>query len=138
MDPIIKTYIEFYCYDCERDLWVKTITEATSRKPAGIEAPDNVCFFKFYDVVVATMEVDGIAHELHSKRFNFSGNYYYGGHIYTIDEIVAEVRDSEDLVSSIKKANTDRAIFLFASNSWMEFYQGKDVLLPIKESAVAQ
>lgn len=91
-----KTYVEFsYPGFFFSEYGVK---EVLSRDVTELEIPESAFAFRFFDIVEG--EVDGTP--VKSGRLNVSALHYYGGRFMSLEEVAAEVPDSDILQDNMR------------------------------------
>ncbi len=100
MIPIRKTYVEFQY----PGLLFSNIStqEVETRDTSKLDMPKNAFAFNFFDIISMTIEVDGELVELESKRIHKSNLHYYGGKVYTAQEIRRKFPQEKTLISNMR------------------------------------
>ena len=108
MDYVRRTYVEFvYPGVIVNETSVK---EVESRDTSEVKVPDGAFGFRFFDVLIAKVECAGKTVELRSDRLNQSPMHYYGGRIFSREEVARKVPDNRILLSNMEGNGWDRVI----------------------------
>ena len=114
-----KTYVVFYTDDPEDALDER---EVGGRDISALEVPDDADSFKFYDLIVATVKVDGENVELRSEPMDITPRHWYGGTVLTKEDVL--VRSGEDgmrnLLHNMEMDGAEKAI-LTRTGDWQYF-----------------
>src|SRR3989304_6427219 len=81
MDYFRKTYIEYL--EQGINIIESKVDEVPDRELKNVKLPDKVYGFRFFDIIVAQVEVDGGLIELRSKRINESPVYYHKARVFS-------------------------------------------------------
>lgn len=79
---MIKHYVEFFYPGI---LTSDTSTKVIPTRKSTFEIPEGCFGYRFFDIEIKQSKTSG--RPLKSKRFNYSGNYYIEGKIFTMKEI---------------------------------------------------
>ncbi len=109
MDYIRKTCIEYLIYGEIPNQNI--IEEVPNREFNNLLVPDKAYGFRFFDIITAHADVDGVLVELRSKRINESPLYYYGGRVLTREDV------NKDL------PNNDKILLYMNINGWDKIIQ---------------
>ncbi|MGH7802616.1 MAG: hypothetical protein ACREOW_18660 [Thermodesulfobacteriota bacterium] len=120
-----KTYIEYLEHGVTRI--EGKIDEVLNRELKSVKLPDKAYGFRFFDIIVAQVEVDGMLIELRSKRINESPVYYYKARVLTHKEVIEGISNNEKLLLYMNVNGWDKVIQT-RTGQFLEFREG-DVIL---------
>ena len=102
-----RTYVEFIFPGA---FFVETqIKQIKTRNSAKIEVPRGAFAFYFFDVVKLKTKVGSHTFSK-SRKTNVSHRYYYGGKVYTRDEIQQRFPKEQTLLANMVSRKLDKAI----------------------------
>src|SRR3970282_3011166 len=96
MDYFCKTYIEYL--EQGINIIESKVDEVPDRELKSVKLPDKAYGFRFFDIIVAQVEVDGRLIDLHSKRINESPVYYCRARVLTHKEVTEGIPNNEKLL----------------------------------------
>lgn len=122
-----STYIVFYGSDPSEEIAER---EIESRDISAIVLPEHVDSFRFYDLVVATVTIDGASVDLTSEPLNESHRHWYGGTIFTREEIATGKfgRDADGLLRNMEMDGASKAIL--TRTGGVQYFRGHHVHVP--------
>jgi len=100
MEYTCKTYVEFLSSGTFFD--ESSVKEVRKRDVSKIKVPKGVLFFRFFDILSAVVYANDKKIRLRSGRTNVSPNYFYGGKIYTIQEIKRDFPKKTRLIREMR------------------------------------
>jgi uncharacterized protein (UPF0128 family) len=108
MDYVKKTYIEYLVHgDIPNQ---NIIDEVPNREFQNLLVPEKAYGFRFFDMIIAHVNIDGTLIELRSKRINQSHLYYYGGRVLTIEQVIKDIPDNDKLLLYMNVNGWDKVI----------------------------
>ena len=125
MKYVCKTYIEFlypgspYCNTSTHG--VKT------RDVPNVNVPENAFGFKFFDTLSTVIDVGNRNMQFTSERISVSPMYYYGGKVYTVEELKREIPNEHTIIRNIEGEGCKKAIKCRAG-AWLPFKE-TDILI---------
>lgn len=125
MEYVRKTYIEYLEHGVTRI--EGKIDEVPDRELKNVKLPDKVYGFRFFDIIVAQVEVDGGLIELRSKRINESPVYYHKARVLTHKEVTEGIPNNEKLLLYMNVNGWDKVIQT-RTGQFLEFRE-EDVIL---------
>lgn len=125
MEYVRRTYVEFFLPGVR--VTETSTKEVESRDPEQLVVPDEVFGFRFFDVLEATVEVGGQQVKLTSGAISKSPMYYYGGRIYTREDVVLGVSDNQVLLDNMD-GNDWKYVIRTRFGNFQPFH-GEDVLI---------
>lgn len=84
MSYVIKRYVEFYSTSMDGERALREVKEVLWRDISTLTIPADVHSFRFFDVLIDTVEENGEQVKLRSDRLNVSPLHYYGGRVEEI------------------------------------------------------
>ncbi|HZX13807.1 MAG TPA: hypothetical protein VFF49_05340 [Thermodesulfobacteriota bacterium] len=125
MEYVRKTYIEYLEHGVTRI--EGKIDEVLDRELKSVKLPDKAYGFRFFDIIVAQVEVDGRLIDLHSKRINESPVYYCRARVLTHKEVTEGIPNNEKLLLYMNINGWDKVIQTH-TGQFLEFRE-EDVIL---------
>ena len=125
MEYARKTYIEYLEHGVTRI--EGKIDEVLDRELKSIKLPDKAYGFRFFEFIVAQVEVDCSLIELRNKRINESPVYYYKARVLTHKEVIEGIPNNEKLLLYMNINGWDKVIQT-RTGQFLEFREG-DVIL---------
>ena len=125
MEYVRKTYIEYLEHGVTRI--EGKIDEVLDRELKSIKLPDKAYGFRFFEFIVAQVEVDCSLIELRNKRINESPAYYYKARVLTHKEVIEGIPNNEKLLLYMNINGWDKVIQT-RTGQFLEFREG-DVIL---------
>ena len=125
MEYVCKTYIEYLEHGVTRI--EGKIDEVLDRELKSVKLPDKAYGFRFFDIILAQVEVDGRLIELRSKRINESPVYYYKARVLTHKEVMEGIPNNEKLLLYMDINGWDKVIQT-RTGQFLEFRE-EDVIL---------
>jgi uncharacterized protein (UPF0128 family) len=123
MEYTRKTYVEFlFAND-------SLTQEVKNRDVSKIKIPKNAFCFYFFDILSIIVSANGNEAKFTGKRVNVSPKYYYGGKLYTIDELKRDFPNKRIFIRSIENDGYKKVIKC-RSGVWYPF---KETDIFIKE-----
>lgn len=114
-----RTHVVFYTDDPEDALEDR---EVDRRDISAIEIPDDAHSFKFFDLYVATVSIDGEEVDLMSAPMDITPRHWYGGTVLTKAEVAARSREEglQDLLQNMEMDGVEKVI-LTRNGGWQYF-----------------
>ncbi len=100
-----------------------------TRDHSKIQVPAHVYGFQFFDVFVSTVRYDGREIEMRSKNINISGIHYYGGELYTLQQMKSEFPNEERIIECMEKDGPNWNISIHSPNGKWYRFNDKDKLV---------
>jgi len=107
----------------------ETSVEIVERDPSKIEVPPGAYCFSFYDQIVGTI-IESIGDKeiaVNSAQLDKSPTYYYGGKVYTVEELKKKFPNEQTLITNVEINSCKRTIKCRNGN-W-RFFKDDDVLI---------
>lgn len=105
--------------------------EIDERDPAKVAVPENAFCFTFYDLIVGYVIDRGEKIKVSSVVLDRSPKYYYGGKVYTVEEVKKQFPDEIQRISRLE-GNDDKHVIICRTGNWMRFEE-EDVFLEIRK-----
>ena len=125
MEYVKKTYVEYLVSGEIPNQ--NLIDEVPDREFGTLLVPEKAYGFRFFDMIIAHVDVDDILIELRSRRINQSPLYYYGGRVLTAEQVTTDIPDNEKLLLYMNVNGWDRVIQT-RTGQFMEFKK-EDVII---------
>ena len=125
MDYVKKTFVE---YLVNGDIPNQNlIDEVPDREFNNLLVPEKAYGFRFFDMIIAHVDVDDTLIELRSRRVNQSPLYYYGGRVLTTEQVIKDIPDNEKVLLYMNVNGWDKVIQT-RTGQFMEF-KNDDVII---------
>jgi hypothetical protein len=125
MDYVRKTYIEYLVHLV--NINENSVEEVLDRELKNVLLPDKAYGFRFFDIIVVQVDIDGRLIELRSKRINESPVYYYRARVLTHKEVTEGIPNNEKLLLYMNINGWDKVIQT-RTGQFLEFRE-EDVIL---------
>jgi hypothetical protein len=125
-----QTFVEFFTGGAFMS--ESSVKPVEDREVESLSIPRWAYGFQYFDVVTATVMVDGTEVKLKSERINVSPMHYVGGEVMTLKKIATTVPNSDILVANLKSHRVTRGIRTRLGN-WQPFEKG-DINIPVPAS----
>jgi len=125
MDYVRKTYIEYLVHLV--NINENSVEEVLDRELKNVLLPDKAYGFRFFDIIVVQVDIDGRLIELRSKRINESPVYYYRARVLTHKEVTEGIPNNEKLLLYMNINGWDKVIQI-RTGQFLEFRE-EDVIL---------
>lgn len=125
MDYVRKTYIEYLVHLV--NINENSVEEVLDRELKNVLLPDKAYGFRFFDIIVVQVDIDGRLVELRSKRINESPVYYYRARVLTHKEVTEGIPNNEKLLLYMNINGWDKVIQT-RTGQFLEFRE-EDVIL---------
>ncbi len=127
MDTTRKKYIEFIYSDIVLSESSKKVIE--NRVITKVEVSEKAIGFRFFDTLETTIEVDGKPVKLMSERIDESAMFYYGGRVYTREELAQEASGNQTLLDNMDRHGWNKVIKTRMGN--FRPFKDTDILISI-------
>ncbi len=127
MTLVRKTYVEFSLPGVFFSEGL--VREVKTRDIARLRVPKDAFAYYFFDVLTESVEDQGKKVTLTSPHINISPRYFYGGKVFTLDELKNEYPKETTLIINVEFSNTQKAI-LCRTGNW-QIFEKNDVLVEI-------
>lgn len=108
MDYMRKTYIEYLFHGAITNQNI--VDESPDREFQNALMPDKAYGFRFFDIIIAHVDIDGTLIELRSKRINESPVYYYKARVWTHEEVIKDIPSNDKLLLYMNINGWDKVI----------------------------
>lgn len=128
---IFKHFVEFLCLEYhEQYICGVKSQEVKERDPNKIEIPSDAFCFWFYDKIVGHAIADGNTIPIASEDFNKSVRYFYGGRVFSIEEIEKMFPENRTLIN-VAQMNHYKRMIQCRNGNWQSFGDN-DILIEEK------
>ena len=125
MDYVKKTFVEYLVSgDIPNQNFIDQVPD---REFDTLLVPEKAYGFRFFDMIIAHVDVDHTLIELRSRRINQSPLYYYGGRVLTADQVIKDIPDNEKILLYMNVNGWDRVIQT-RTGQFMEF-KNDDIII---------
>ncbi|HEY7535322.1 MAG TPA: hypothetical protein VH878_05195 [Thermodesulfobacteriota bacterium] len=108
MDYVRKTYVEYLVQGGITN--ENIVEEVPDREFKNLLVPEKAYGFRFFDMIIAHLDIDEATIELRSKRINESHFYYYGGRVWTLEEVTNDLPNNDKLLLYMNINGWDKVI----------------------------
>jgi len=107
-----------------------SVEEVKDRDIDKLKIPDNAFGFRFFDVLENKTIVDDEFVKMTSDRINKSPMHYYGGQVYTKEDVIREVPNNEILLKNMESNDWDKIVKTRMGN--FQPFEKTDIFIPCK------
>lgn len=127
MEPKLIHFAEFLASGVIED--EKQVLRVDSRKVEDLYLPYGIFAFRFFDMVIAQVNMDGEMIELRSEPIHWSPLHYFGGTVLTLEGMKDEM---PELVGVILRFEKERRVILTSAGQWRPFHEDDIYVVSLK------